>query len=32
MMDRLHLDATLASLPLEKKVAEASGELRAMRD
>jgi murein DD-endopeptidase MepM/ murein hydrolase activator NlpD len=32
VMERLHLDTELASLPLEKKVAEASGELRAMRD
>ena len=30
--ERQHLDTELASLPLEKKVAEASGELRAMRD
>ena len=32
MTDRLHVDSELASLPLESKVAEAGGELRAMRD
>lgn len=32
LVERLHVDGELASLPLQNKVAEGSGELRAMRD
>ncbi|MFL6689087.1 MAG: M23 family metallopeptidase [Alphaproteobacteria bacterium] len=32
LVERLHVDTELASLPLESKVAENGGELRAMRD
>ena len=32
LVERLHIDAELASMPLERKVAEGGGELRAMRD
>lgn len=32
LVERLHVDAELASLPRENKVAETGGELRAMRD
>jgi len=32
LVERLHIDAELASMPLERKVAEGGGELRATRD
>jgi murein DD-endopeptidase MepM/ murein hydrolase activator NlpD len=32
LVERLHVDSELASMPLESRVAEAGGELRAMRD
>jgi murein DD-endopeptidase MepM/ murein hydrolase activator NlpD len=32
LVERLHIDSELASMPLESKVAEGGGELRAMRD
>jgi len=32
LVERLHVDAELASMPLESKVAEGGGELRATRD
>jgi murein DD-endopeptidase MepM/ murein hydrolase activator NlpD len=32
LVGRLHLDSELASMPLERRIAEAGGELRATRD
>ena len=32
VVERLHADTELASMPLENKVAEGGGELRAARD
>jgi hypothetical protein len=32
LVERMHVDGELAAMPLESRVAEAGGELRAMRD